>query len=210
MKDSSIKQLTIPEDSSWDRKNLTYYFRQYCPWWLREFIRGIRNIIRWIPVIYRDRDWDHSYIFEILKFKLKNQRQYIVENNRHEGVDRDNRDITLCLNLIEKVQNDYYDLEYSDYHKSDYNWLPVEGSNELSELEIDQKSENFDDYFVKNKLWYKRAYKWVSENSHRYSKGDKAIEDKCIIAMKIGDLKHEKAKKLLFKILHDKIENWWD
>jgi hypothetical protein len=30
------------------------------------------------------------------------------------------------------------------------------------------------------------------------------------LAMVMGMARHEKAKKLLFKILEQKIENWWD
>ena len=37
----------------------------------RDFIEGIKNLIKWFPIIWKDRNWDHSYIYEILKFKLK-------------------------------------------------------------------------------------------------------------------------------------------
>ena len=54
-------------------------------WWLRweakyshkDLYQGIKNLVRWFPIIWRDRDWDDHYIFEVLKFKLKNQSKYI-------------------------------------------------------------------------------------------------------------------------------------
>ena len=41
---------------------------------------GIQNIIKWFPVIWQDRDWDHWFILKIFHFKLneveKFQRKY--------------------------------------------------------------------------------------------------------------------------------------
>ena len=38
---------------------------------IKQFFRRIYNLYRWFPIIWKDQDWDHSYIFEIFKFKLK-------------------------------------------------------------------------------------------------------------------------------------------
>lgn len=50
---------------------------------VKRFISNIKNVIRWLPVIWKDRDWDDYYIFEVLKFKLKNQAEYIGYHDRH-------------------------------------------------------------------------------------------------------------------------------
>ena len=34
-------------------KNLKYYFK---------------NIIKWSPILWKDRDWDHYFIYEALRF----------------------------------------------------------------------------------------------------------------------------------------------
>ncbi len=31
---------------------------------------GIKNLITWFPIIWKDRDWDHWYLYKILRFKL--------------------------------------------------------------------------------------------------------------------------------------------
>jgi hypothetical protein len=89
------KQLPTPPDSAWNR----FTFRKYAPVWLKNFIDGVTNIAIWMPTIYKDKSWDGHYIFEILKFKLIQQRKQLVKANRHTGCEIANRDITLCLNL---------------------------------------------------------------------------------------------------------------
>ena len=41
------------------------------PIWLRDLIFGIKNIVYWFPVIWKDRHWDEWYIIKILNHKLK-------------------------------------------------------------------------------------------------------------------------------------------
>jgi len=35
-------------------------------------------------------------------------------------------------------------------------------------------------------------------------------DDKQIIAMNIGHINHDRARKLLFKLMEENIERWWD
>jgi hypothetical protein len=193
----TYKQLQIPSDSAWDRKSL---LKRYTPIWIKQIFDGISSIWKWIPVIYKDRNWDSHYIFEILKFKLIQQRKKLVEDNRHMGVESLNRDITLCLNLIERVQEDYYDLEYMDYHKSDYNWNTCENNPEYSELEIVHVSDNFDVFFKK----YKCSVKKVLMQDRSLS------SNKNKLAMKLAHYNQKRCQDLLFKVLNERINNWWD
>ena len=55
------KKLIIPEDSAWDRKSIWGKL----PSWLKEFLTGCKNLIKWSPTIWKQRDWDHTFIFEI-------------------------------------------------------------------------------------------------------------------------------------------------
>jgi hypothetical protein len=62
----TYKQLSVPKDSAWDRKA----WRSYSPIWFLNFTRGIKSLIEWLPVIWKDRHWDDTYVFEILKHKI--------------------------------------------------------------------------------------------------------------------------------------------
>ena len=111
---------------------------------------GVKNLYKWFWVIWKDRDWDHHYIFQVLKFKLEKQANHLAENGFHNNAQRDAELMMTCVRLIDKLQNEYY---YDELCKSGVR------SSEA----------------VKN-----------------------------VIA------KHKKAKRLLFKIMNDRIEEWWD
>ena len=44
---------------------------------IKRFFKRFHNLYRWLPVIWNDQDWDTNYIWNIWKFKLKNQADYI-------------------------------------------------------------------------------------------------------------------------------------
>ena len=111
---------------------------------------GVKNLYKWFWVIWKDRDWDHYYILQVLKFKLEKQADHLAENGFHNNAQRDAELMMTCVRLIDKLQNEYY---YDELCKSGVR------SSEA----------------VKN-----------------------------VIA------KHKKAKRLLFKIMNDRIEEWWD
>lgn len=188
--------LPIPSDSAWGRPS----WRKYTPIWFNEIVTGISNLIKWTPTIYKDRDWDDHYVFEILKFKLIQQRKELVEANRHTGVEAINRDITLCLNLIEHIQEETYNLEYQDFIRERM-WFSDNGdgtSTWNSEIEY----ENFTGYFLK----YRNQTKRLVEKDPELA----LEENKMRLALRLGDLNQSRCQALLFKILNEKINHWWD
>ena len=116
---------------------------------MRTWYKRIKNIIRWIPILWNDRDWDYYYIFEILKTKLKFQSKHFREYGYHESSERDAEQMELCIRLIDKVQNEYY---------------------------LDE------------------------------ALGQEFTDEAVISAIN----KHDKAKRILFKLLEQNIESWWD
>jgi len=125
---------------------------------IKQFFKRIYNLYRWLPIIWKDQDWDDHYIWEILKFKLKNQAKYIGHHNRHVSAKRDAEIMMLCIRLIDKVQSEYYLNEHSDYHQVEFITTPSPIHPGNYELDLKEISENFDDYFVK----YPRI--WVAVN----------------------------------------------
>lgn len=188
--------LPIPSDSAWDKVT----WRTYAPVWLKEIIDGISNIIKWAPVIYKDRDWDGHYIFEMLKFKLIQQRKEIVEANRHMEVEDTNRYITICLNLIEHIQEETYNLEYQDFVRERM-WFSDNGDG-TSTLKSEIEMENLSGYFRK----YPNQTKYLLNKKPRLG----LPENKMELALRLSDLNQSRCQKLLFKILDYKINTWWD
>jgi hypothetical protein len=167
----------------------------------KEIYRGIRNLIYWFPVIWRDRDWDQKYIYDILETKIEKQARYIGKYGHHLNAERDAEVMMTCVRLIKKVAEEYYSSEMSDYHETDMEFVPIEGSTN-STVKFTEICNNFDDYFTKYPTAYKKI---VTSGKIKDSK-----EDKYSIAREMAIYNQNKAHKLLFKILENNMEKWWD
>ena len=171
----------------------------------KDFKRGIENLWYWLPVIWKDRNWDHQFIFDILSHKLKAQSAYIGGRDIHQNAKRDAEVMMTCVRLIEKVSSEWYSMEYMDYHKTKHWFEPIEDNEGYSTWESKLLEENFDDYFAKYPLIYKRVL-----NGEGIFKLEGTDDDKQRIAMNIAHINHDRARKLLFKLMEQNIEGWWD
>ena len=194
------------ESRSWLRRKIDYIRL----WWEHDgkylhlnFKRGIKNIWYWFPIIWKDRNWDDSFIFTILSHKFKAQSAYIGGRDIHQNAKRDAEIMMTCVRLIEKVKDEYYGMEYMDYHKTKH-WFEPADKEGYSTWESKLLEENFDDYFAKYPLIYKRVL-----NGEGWFKIDNE-NDKQRIAMNIAHINHDRARKLLFKLMEQNIEGWWD
>jgi len=181
-------------------------------WWnhegtymFRNFKVGVKNLWYWLPIIWKDRHWDSHYIFEIMMHKIKAQSKYIGDRGIHTGAERDAEVMMTCVRLMEKVQDEFYSGEYSDYHKTKHWFEDVPGKEGLRSWESKLLEDNFDDYFAKYPLIYKRVL-----NGEGVFNREGREDDKQIIAMNIAHINHDRARKLLFKLMEQNIERWWD
>ena len=187
-------------------------FRRIGLWWEHDgkyyhkyFKTGVKNIIYWFPIIWKDRNWDSHYIFEIMKHKLSAQANYIGTSDRHTRAQQDARRMKLCVKLMQKIQDEDYTMEYMDYHKDRVWFTDCEDRPDSSLMNSEQIWEKFDDYFKKYPLIYKRVM-----NGDGVFNLEGREDDKHVIAMNIAHLNHDRARKLLFKIMEENIEGWWD
>ena len=168
-------------------------------------MEGIKNIIYWFPIIWKDRNWDQSFIYEVLKHKLKAQANYIETKDRHTRAKQDARRMRLCVSLIQICQDDTYNTEYMDYAETDFWFEDVKDKPGYSTIESKIIWEKYDDYFKKYPLIYKRVM-----NGEGVFSLDGRDDNKQVIAMNIGHINQDRAHKLLFKIMEENIQGWWD
>jgi hypothetical protein len=170
---------------------------------VKRFFRQVYNLIRWFPVIWKDRDWDHEFIYTILQTKLKYQAEYISKNNRHMNAQYDAQRMMTCVRLIEKIKKESYADEYIEFHELEFSSTKIEDSD-LYQLDITTKREWFDDYFLMYPLDYKRV---IVTGEGRLN----LIENKKDrIASNMSRNRHARAQRILFQILDRHIGGWWD
>lgn len=190
------QQLPVPSDSAWSRNK----WLGYVPVWLKQFFQGLRNIIRWIPIIYRDKDWDHSFLTDMLQKKLEFMRHELVTANRFQGVEAVNKDITLALNLLERIKHSHYELEIYDYIKRSYDFVPADVTAEYYVMQDTILEDNLDEYLAK----YKRTTgKLRKKYKLKYDQTEK-------LAYKVSSYNQDKCERIFWKLMHYKLNHWWD
>jgi len=186
-------------------------------WWLqdarfypRNFITGVKNLIVWLPIIWKDRDWDDFYVFQVLKFKIRKQAKYISERDMYTTAKRDAEIMNLVARLIDLEQDETYSMEYMNYHKTKNYFVETDKEYDgkpTYEWKSDELSERFDEFFKKYPRQYKKA---VSGELKRFVRYDDEAKNKQIYAMEIAHENQERCHRLLFKILADNVRKWWD
>jgi len=189
-------------------------FRRIYLWWAHDgkyyhkyFKQGVKNLWYWFPIIWKDRDWDEHFIFEVMKHKLKSQANYIGRRDFHTRAQQDAKRMRLCVKLIDLCQEEPYSIEYADYHKDRVWFTDVEDRPGNSLYNSETLWENYDEYFAKYPLVYKKVMKGEGPFT-LHGRDEKDI--KHIIAMNIAHINQERVRKLLFKIMEENIEGWWD
>lgn len=159
-------------------------------------IAYIKNIIKWTPILWNDRDWDCAYIYDALKFKIDKTSKYIEKKDRFVSSEKKVKEMNLCKDLIDKINSKYYEDEYFEYYDVKINFKEIPNEEDLSEMDFETTRDDLNSYFKKYPNSYKRA---IFKSSNRQQ-----------TAMIMGFERHEKAKRLLYKLLSKNLEGWWD
>ena len=74
-------------------------------WIFHSIVKGIKNLIRWAPVIWDDEDFDWEYLAKIMKVKMR-----WMSSQAHEwgGVDNEKmaRELLICAELLKRLRGD--------------------------------------------------------------------------------------------------------
>lgn len=188
-------KLPIPKDTAWDVKRKPIWLR-HINWRIKEFFRSVYNVIRWLPIIWKDRDWDDYYITKLLQKKIEFQRAYLIKANRHTNISKDNFWMTVVLNLLERKHTEYYSREKYDYVVMSDKLFTDDGQF------TDYKSETLSEYIAK----YPSAERAVKAKYTKYPH----FGDKDALSHFMCHYRQQKADDLIFEILKRHSAEWWD
>lgn len=112
---------------------------------------GIKNLIKWFPLIWKDRDFDYRYLYDILYFKLGEMQKFFEFGNTY-SVDAKQyaEQIKECRRLLKRIMDESTQDENFDFEKCKY-IIPI---NEVYRLEKEEKKlfwnmmcDNVDDWW---------------------------------------------------------------
>ena len=92
---------------------------------MKNFLQRLHNILIWLPILWRDRDWDFGFLLRILQFKISRMRQYqqkygLSTYQRQELIAHKMR---TCELLIERLLSEDY---IKDWAQPDWRTWPRE------------------------------------------------------------------------------------
>jgi hypothetical protein len=87
---------------------------------INSFIRnikyGVHNLRYWLPVIWKDRNWDHQFIYDMLHHKM-NSMEKSFRHGGFIGHEKEADRIKVCVNLLDRLKKDEYgEMAYKDYY----------------------------------------------------------------------------------------------
>ena len=77
-------------------------------------MEGLHNLWKWLPIIWKDRDFDHAYIEYLLQFKLQNiynrfsdpEQTYVNWETKHAA--KALKALRICITILERRRSEFY------------------------------------------------------------------------------------------------------
>ena len=151
---------------------------------------GIENLINWFPIIWQDRNWDHYFIYVILKKKLALTEYQIRKYGHHTRAEEDADNIKVCINLLSRlIKDEYFENAFTKHDKkwgqAEFRWEDCKNEPDFCEVHIDREN-------VKNDEDKKKERKEFNKASKHEAK------------LREQDL------DMLFSNMRKYIQSWWD
>lgn len=173
---------------------------RYIPVFIRRIWQGLYNTIRWFPVMFTNHHWDNHYLLVLLQRKLEFMRENLVTNNRYYGVEKANKDLTLALNLIERITEEYYMFEMYEYLRMTHEFKPVDSTSDYLTIEATTHEDRLAEFLFKYRRTAKRLRK---ELNLGYNDNETLIHYVCMH-------NQDKCERIFWKLLYYKQHTWSD
>lgn len=155
---------------------------------MKRFLRKIVRVFQFIPVIWRTDDWDYRHAIDLFQYQLSRLANYIEKNERHEDYENDVSKIRTAIQLMQKVYDEDYSLEYLEQMEELYG---------KGICDIVWSKPNVNGFYT-------------GTNMCKGRENEKEIQDKYFELFKQSQNKQEKAHRILWQFIAHNIRGWWD
>jgi hypothetical protein len=153
---------------------------------ITKLITGIKNLIKWFPIIWNDKQWDYYYFYKILYHKLKLMEEFWKSDEPVSAkTEKTAKQIMIAKNLAKRLmENNYLDnalmwhkQKYPDYLDKALSIVPYKDNPKIYM------------YVDKNPVDAQESFRRCGKHADYMEKQD---------------------KDMLFNLLKKYIERWWD
>jgi len=164
-------------------------------YWFKRKYRQIERVLDFLPIIWRGFDFDYRYAIDLFKYQLERTADF-MESDKAMTVDANIRAkrIRTAIELLDKVYDEEYGIEYMDQLESKY------GKSNFEFIETDKLDEKGEPY-----------YKMVERYEKEYTVPELLeIETEKKHLMNLSSKKQQKAENLVWEFISHNIRGWWD
>lgn len=98
--DDAVKKILHHDKWKWFYKVLRFFDGIWA---------GLVNLVIWLPIIWKDRQFDHAYLYTVLRHKLRLMEKFFDSNNTWSvGAKRHVKDIRIARILCDRLIEDWY------------------------------------------------------------------------------------------------------
>lgn len=174
-------------------KRIRYWWKFEGRYYLYDIREGVVNLFIWFKIIWKDRPWDQSYLLRLIQFKLNTQIKYWIRHDivRHKGMESDVRLMRICVKLIDIILDETYSMDAMNYIENKYG----PSDFKMTPYKKDKDGEQL----------YSYNFEYEKVNDDNY----KEFNNEQLTLNDIANKQQDKANKLLFHILEERVHYWW-
>jgi hypothetical protein len=163
-------------------KEVFYYFP-------RHTYRFIVKVFQYMPLLWRDEDWDWGFLMDMIQYKVSRMRKCIHNNAIISDADKVCKQMDEAVKLIDLIREDDWTKEEDKQH--DEKW----GESHMRSIPVPNSTSSLCKF-----LRYNVRTKEDEEQERK--------EYRKIMWLRVRRAKAAKHK--LFKLLEDHLLEWWD
>lgn len=153
--------------------------------WIKDLLYdlwyGIKNLVIYFRVIWRDRNWDFYYIYALMEKKISLQRKCVEKFSLHEDKEKTIKQMKFAENTLRRLmEDDYYFQAFEKFNKK---WG-----------ELEWVKNEFGDALVR------RGAKGNEEECHK----------ELVEHFEIENMLRSRDRRNLFRLLDKHINTWWN
>jgi hypothetical protein len=137
---------------------------------------NIKNICGWIKILWNNFDWDHSFLLDILEYKLSKMKSYFEKDTIIARDDANDivAQLNLCIFACNQLNTEEYETEiYAPFHKKhpfrieeweDENGNKRAGLRSMKKEECDEWMKLYELSNIKNKELRNQLFDTMKKN----------------------------------------------
>jgi hypothetical protein len=160
---------------------------------IRSIYGTIKRFLYWGWKMRDNYDFDHTYIYIMLKLKISRMSKLFIENDYTEDEDwnHSRRAMEFCINVLDRLIEDEYSNKQTDILDAKF------GASEMTSEQI-ASGKTFRVIFMRNGI----------EESK--TPDHEEYHEEFLRRINFADRKRKRDINLLFKVMEQRIEYWWD